>query len=252
MRASITDNSCAVVHVIEVDLDTYETEFGDLSSAEMARYRRFAFENDRRRYAAAHSALRHVLSRLTGIASRALRFHFGEHGKPALGPEPLDVRFNLSHSGRLGLIALAIGRDVGVDVEEIRDIEIPLLASLCFSPSEQAALRDFLDPKARLAAFYRCWTRKESFVKATGAGLSCPLKLFDVSLEEWPAQALLHSRLPQRASAHWTIVNVASAPGFAAAVTAQGAGWRARHWESPAMFIGSEDVSPSLSMVDNR
>ena len=98
-----------------------------------------------------------------------------EHGRPwAPG-----VSFNVSHSGAIGLIAVAEGdRRVGVDVEQVRpDTDFRALAARFFHPDEARAIGDRRD------AFFRCWTRKEAVVKALGRGLAHPLDRFVVDVD---------------------------------------------------------------------
>ncbi|MBD0272878.1 MAG: 4'-phosphopantetheinyl transferase superfamily protein, partial [Acetobacteraceae bacterium] len=72
-----------------------------------------------------------------------------------------QLEFNLAHSHDVAVCALASGRQVGVDVERVRPIEgIGQLVAGVFSPAERAAW-EALPVEQQLAAFYRCWTRKE-------------------------------------------------------------------------------------------
>ncbi|WAZ19306.1 4'-phosphopantetheinyl transferase superfamily protein [Streptomyces cinnabarinus] len=149
-----------------------------LDAAERRRAAALRRPAERALYVAAHSALRRVLSAYTGIAAPALRLirqscpRCGDlHGRPALaGPAGQGVHFSLSHSGGLALLGLA-SAPVGVDVQRVPDPRLAAEASRALHPSERAQLEN-LPPKARVAAFARCWTRKEAFLKATGDGLS--------------------------------------------------------------------------------
>lgn len=155
-----------------LDRSPAEAELAALSRAEIDRARRFAFERDRRRYLAAHCALRARLAASTGRPAQTLQFDHGPHGKPWLHDAP-DCAFNLAHSGDMALIG--IGRDgteIGVDVEAMRTIDdADALAQRLFTPHEY---RDWtaLPGRARAAGFLRLWTRKEACMKAVGAGLS--------------------------------------------------------------------------------
>lgn len=241
MSHSPRDESSDVVHVVIVDVDSYCSRLDALSPAELQRYHRFVLAGDRRRYAAAHAAVRHLLAAICGRRASSLEFAIGPKGKPALPPSAHDERFNLSHSGDLALVALARCREVGIDVEQHRRIDDhDSLAAVSFSPLERAALRRFAHEPARLEAFYRGWTRKESFVKAIGQGLSCPLDAFDVSLDEAPAQGLLSCRLPSISCSDWSIANIASAPGYSAALTVEGRGCRIETWHGVDAFVRSD------------
>ena len=143
-----------------------------LSEEERARMARFRFSEDRRRYLAAHGALREILARHTGIDPGALRFSEGEHGKPALIGS--DIKFNLSHSGEMALIAIGVARDreVGVDIEKIRaDIDVLAIAQRFFT-AEEAARLESLEQSERTKLFFTLWTRKEALSKARGIPLA--------------------------------------------------------------------------------
>lgn len=158
-----------------------------LSPAEHERAQRFVFERDRRRYLAAHCALRERLARHTGLVPQALRLDAAPDGKPLLLDRP-DCRFNLSHSGDWALIGISATGELGVDVEALRPIDDAFaLAATVFTPAEQEALAQ--TPRLqRDAAFLRGWTRKEACVKAVGAGLRIDPAGFHAGLDDGPAE----------------------------------------------------------------
>lgn len=217
-----------VIHVVRICLDSpVEHEHEVLDEGERGRASRFVFERDRRRFIVAHRWVRILLGRCIGRSPESLRFVAGAHGKPALVDAPFDLRFNLSHAGERALLAIARGRDVGVDIEQEQDIEVFDLASRFFAPSEVAALRG-VESTERIPAFFRCWTRKEAFIKALGDGLSFPLDGFEVSVSDDQSPQLLRGGngggvldLPSR----WRIVSLASEPGYAAALAATAGDW---------------------------
>ena len=200
-----------------------------LSVHEPARADRFAFPDLRRRFVVGRGALRSILAPYTGVPAAALRFRYGPRGKPALdGPSrPGSVRFNLSNSHELALVAVARGRELGVDVEwtgrTLSDAEH--IAERFFSPAERAALRA-LPAALRLDGFYACWTRKEAFIKALGDGLALPLDAFDVSLAPGAPAALLAGRGPAADVARWELHALDAGPDYAAALVVEGRGCR--------------------------
>ena len=123
--------------------------------------------------------MRAILAAYTNAPAGELRFKLYAKDKPAL--EPLsDIRFNISHSGDMALLGIALGREVGVDIEAIRtNVEIENLAERFFSPHERETIRS-LPEQDKVAAFFRCWSCKEAFLKAQGVGLSRSLNSFDV------------------------------------------------------------------------
>jgi 4'-phosphopantetheinyl transferase len=159
-----------------------EAAVATLSNAERARAARFVFERDRRRYLAAHVALRSLLAEATGIAASDLVFGEGPFGKPHLPNVPAPS-FNLSHSGDVALIGIGPpGIEIGVDLEVRRTMSDALeLAERHFAPAEIEALRATL-PEQRDHAFLRGWTRKEACLKAIGSGLSIAPHTFDAGI----------------------------------------------------------------------
>lgn len=158
---------------------TRERLAATLSADERARARRLGCERQRRRFVVRRGWLRAILGAELGLAPAAVVLAEGEHGKPRLAGAERRLRFSLSSSGGLAVYALAWDREVGIDVERLAPVpELPELAAHLFSPGERAHVRD-LDGEARLAAFYRVWTRKEALVKAAGTGIAVPLAGID-------------------------------------------------------------------------
>jgi 4'-phosphopantetheinyl transferase len=207
-----------------------------LSPDERERAERFQFPELRRRFIAARGTLRQVLGRYAACQPVSLRFEYGPHGKPKLAraTSPLDLRFNLAHSHELAVFAVALGREVGVDLEWLdRPLHEPeAIARRFFSPGEQRALLA-LPVAQRLSAFYDCWTRKEAFLKARGEGLTFPLAAFDVSLGPDEPAALLACRDGPAALARWALLAPEIAPGYRAALV----------FERPGLLSGCWDAS---------
>jgi 4'-phosphopantetheinyl transferase len=86
------------------------------------------------------------------------------------------LSFNISHSGKFVVCALSKTCKVGIDLEEVKFIEINSFSS-CFSAGEWSYLTNSADP---LSAFYKLWTKKEAVIKADGRGLHIPLSCFEV------------------------------------------------------------------------
>lgn len=202
-----------------------------LSQDEGARAERFVFPHDKRRFVAAHVALRQILGSYAGQSPASLRFTYGPSGKPALTNQP-EITFNLSHSGELALIATSVARELGIDVEYCRPLDdLMLLAEGCFSAQENAVLRA-LPEDQRMAGFFNCWTRKEAFIKALGAGLSYPLDRFDVSLKPGEPAKLLRVEGDTFALGEWTLVSFEPAQHYTAAMAIRGqiSSIRLREW----------------------
>jgi 4'-phosphopantetheinyl transferase len=160
------------VHVWRVRVEAPCSDLSLLDAAERGRCARFVAEEERRRYAHSRTALRRLLATYLGAEPRALRFLLGPHGKPRLEALDARLRFNVSHSGELALIAVALDRELGVDVESHQsrvDAE-DLAGSVCTSEERDALRR--IGAGERRAAFLELWTGKEAVLKASGRGLS--------------------------------------------------------------------------------
>ncbi len=210
---------------------------GLLDDDERARADRFLSPVDRRRFAVGRGLLRTILGRYLGRPPEGLRFVANAHGKPSLDPasgvDP-TLRFNLAHSGSLILIGLARGRDLGVDIERVRpDFGGEALAGRFFAPGEVATLRG-LPAEARTLAFFHGWTRKEAYIKAKGKGLAIPLDEFEVAIDPSRPAALLSTRPDPLDAARWSLVELATEPGYVAAACVEGHGWELRRaWWPP-------------------
>ena len=225
------------VHVWRADLDADSDALlrscDTLSADEQARAGRFYSLPDRARYIIARGSLRAILARYLATPARDLRFLSNAHGKPALEPRSgqADLRFNVSHSHQLALFALARGREVGIDVEYVVPSRADdRMATRFFAPQEVAALRA-LPETARTEAFFRCWTRKEAYLKARGQGLSLGLDSFTVSLAPCRTTDLLTIGGDSPEAARWSLRALAPGEGYIAAVAAEGKDWSLILWE---------------------
>jgi 4'-phosphopantetheinyl transferase len=227
------------VHVWRAALDQSASQVQDflhiLAPDEQARAARFYFARDRQHFIVARGVLRSILGCYLNQVPESLAFCYSAHGKPALAEQSARdaIHFNVSHSNELALYAITRGRQVGIDIEHIRlDLAVAEIAGRFFSRREVAKLRT-LPAEIQREAFFRCWTRKEAYIKALGEGLSLPLDQFDV----WPASgepdtAPGAQRDPSEASG-WSLQELMPAPGYAAAVAVGGRDWRLVCWQWP-------------------
>jgi 4'-phosphopantetheinyl transferase len=159
-----------------------------------------------------------------------LVFQYSEEEKPSLrvSSSGSRVEFNVSHSGGIAMLAFTRGRALGVDVEQLRDnFDNDSIALRFFSDAEQRQLAE-LAPCERCEGFFRCWTRKEAYIKAQGAGLSLPLHQFDVSLKPRDLNALLATRPDSGEASRGSLQEVMASEGYVGAVCVRGHGWRLR------------------------
>jgi 4'-phosphopantetheinyl transferase len=225
-RCSVPDLPQDVVHVWirplqvppAVELAHYEL----LSPEELQRAARFRRGSPRSDFILTRGALRSLTGSYLGIEPQRVSFRYSEYGKPLLDAPfdlgPFDLRFNVSHTDGLALLAFVRTRDIGVDVEKIKAAtDAKKLAERFFSDRERSFLEN-LSGEELHAAFFRCWTRKEAYVKARGEGLSLPLHQFDVSVAEDEPQALLATRPDPSEADRWVLRDLPTSPGYAAAL----------------------------------
>jgi 4'-phosphopantetheinyl transferase len=196
------------VHVWLADASTADGVESLLNEAEQARAARLVVPASRQAYVAAHGLVRSVLASYLDADPATLAFNEAEGGKPSLVGGKL--RFNLSHTAGLAAVAVAVDREVGVDVERLRVVHgAERIARRIMTPAEfvqHSAL-----PAAELGGnLLRVWARKEALVKASGEGVRAPLA--ELSSEPAPGS-------------RWSAVDL-DVPGYAAAVAADGPAWR--------------------------
>lgn len=176
--------------------DRIASAWPGLSADERERANLYHRPIDRHRFVAARTCLRRILSSYLGVPPGAVTFELGQHGKPRLTSDFAEIHFNTAHSNELAVFAVAIGHELGVDLERVQpNIRCLEIARHFFAPEEQEVLEN-LAGEDRVRAFYRCWTRKEAYVKAIGAGLFLPLDSFVVSV--LPDHSVRPSMFPPR------------------------------------------------------
>jgi 4'-phosphopantetheinyl transferase len=189
-----------------------------LNDEERGRADRFRFPLHRDQFVIARGALRHLLARFLSIAAGDVVFQYAPKGKPQCKTDP-GMRFNLSHSGGMALYAFTRNREVGVDIEQHREMkDLEAIARRFFAAGEVEDLMS-LAPEDRLDAFFRCWTRKEAFIKAVGDGLSLPLDSFRVSL--LPDQPASMVDTPPGQHEKWQLADVTPCTGYSAALVVE-------------------------------
>lgn len=155
-----------------------------LSIDEIKKATKFHFEKDSKKFIIAHGALREILSYYLGIKPNEIIFESTSFGKPIITDNQNNdnINFSLSHSDELVLYAVILNRQIGIDVERIRNtIDVLQIANKFFSSNEIAILNR-AKKENLYKIFFQFWTRKEAIVKGLGKGLSFPLEQIDVSL----------------------------------------------------------------------
>lgn len=181
-----------------------ETALRTLSGAERSHAVRLRIGANR--WVAARAALRGVLAHCLGVPPADIALVTGPDGKPRLAPGTgADLRFNLSHSGGMALVAVRLGLDVGVDLEEFRDdVDGEAVAREVLGEHERAALAA-VPAEDRREAFFRAWVRHEALAKAAGRGIA--------------------AAGTGRDAERFRVRDLTGIAGFAAAVASEGDGW---------------------------
>jgi 4'-phosphopantetheinyl transferase len=197
-----------------------------LSAEERARAARFHFPDHAARYRRCHSEKRRILGAYLGVPPGKVELVSGPSGKPRVAGDSA-LSFNLSHSGRMALLAVTSGMPVGVDIEAIRfDLDVEGLAGRFFTPLEGEKLRAEAAGEARARLFFRWWTRKEAILKADGSGIGGGLDRLDISGS--PPNAV---RFPPDGAEWWRVIDLAVEGGYTAAVAAPAGDWEV-HWRA--------------------
>lgn len=199
-----------------------------LSLDEKERAQRFVIEEARRDFVITRGTLRELLGAYLSTRPGDIVLRNGVHGKPYVARDETESRvcFNISHSKGLAVFAFSLQAEVGVDVERMREeFRGQEIAERFFSEREVAALGK-VPPELSSRAFFRCWTRKEAYVKARGGGLQIPLRSFSVEIGETEEQQLVDEQ-----GKEWSIYPFETKEGFAAAVAVEGRDWRLKLWE---------------------
>jgi len=222
VRAWIVELDAALPPGADVDsLEPCGAELAVLSDDERGRAARFVRARERRRFAQCRSALREILGRLLGEPAASLRFRAAAVGKPELDRGPGisgSLRFNVSHSSELALIAVGLGRELGVDLERLRPIgEAERIVASFFTPAEQRAFAAIAGPD-RPSAFLRGWTRKEAVLKGFGMGLSGLSAQHETGFGTTELTPQFTPARPSHRVDPWMLWEAAPRPGFVAAL----------------------------------
>jgi len=207
---------------IQPRLEEYDKFYRFLSEDEKEKSRKYRFIKDAQKYVVRRGIIRLLLSKYTGIAPKNLEYEYSKKGKPTLktSRNSNKIFFNLSYSGEALLVTIASEREVGIDVEQIKELpEEGLLAKKFFSAFEYKRYLHMKEQKD-LKAFYKCWTCKEAYVKATGMGLTGDYVEEDIQFCEE-----VETVSPVKAGKRWMLKNLSISHDNAVALCVEGRSW---------------------------
>jgi 4'-phosphopantetheinyl transferase len=130
-----------------------------------------------------------ILANYLDCDPKYLKFELGKQGKPSLTElqNYLNIQFNISHSHRLILIAITVEDSIGIDVEyNDKGISVASLSEIIFSSEEKIIFSTLKSEQEKEKAIFRCWTRKEAFLKACGIGLMINIANITVNINKFP------------------------------------------------------------------
>lgn len=206
---------------VNENVDGLDFLFTLLSKDEKQRVNKFTFEKDRTTTIIARGSLRHLLSRYLNCQATDIKFSYGKYGKPTLLNNK-TIKFNVSHSGEMIVIAFCNDYDIGIDVEYIkRDFDVFDIVDNYFSKQEIKALHK-IPNNQQTEAFFRGWTRKEAFIKAKSQGLSFPLDSFSISMDSDDNAELYETAWDKNEKNLWNIVPFETYKDYKAAFAVKG------------------------------
>ena len=230
------ESSGAFVFHVDLEPDAFrEAEaLESLDAIERARLQRFRHQRRRREFVLCRAALRALLCDRLGCRNSELAFAASRYGKPyaLVNGIPNPVSFNVSHSEKHGLIALAPAGRIGVDVEERSTRHDPdgYLQTM-FAPAERAELARATG-RSKVDLFFTLWTMKEALVKGLGVGLARDTSAFEIPSPIYRGMRSVVFRFPDAPAVGWRLENLGTSR-FAAALAwelrterSAGPGWR--------------------------
>ncbi len=198
--------TAVTIEVVHFDLNdsSHDQFLSGLSADERARASRYKFDRDRIRYTRGRGVLRDILAKRVGIAADEIALGYGPKDKPFLANGHLH--FNVAHSENVAVVAIS-HRELGIDVELLREgFADDTIAERFFAPTEVQQLRA-LPVSDQEPAFFRCWTRKEAYLKAIGDGLSIPLDDFTVEFASTRQPSITWIRNRPDEPQRWTVID---------------------------------------------
>jgi 4'-phosphopantetheinyl transferase len=173
------------VHIWQTNLKTLSIYSKDilntLSPDEIKRADNLRFTRDREHFIVRRYLLRLILSKYCNCQPREIMFRYNSFKKPFICiPEFKEIKFNMSYSNDLMLVGLSRQKDIGIDIEKVREMrDLENIAVENFSLQELKYRDSKLD---KTNTFFKIWTRKEAFIKAKGKGIYQPLKSFCIDI----------------------------------------------------------------------
>ena len=215
------------VHVWAIALDMKPKVLARIASvlnaAELEQGRRFRFVHHRDRFIAGRCAIRILLGHYLKLKPQKLTFAYGSAGKPFLTSSALDrhVHFNFTHSDNVALLAVTRTEPVGIDIERLDSLnDLDAIMTQVASPEERHRFCG-LEGMEKRVAFFKLWTRKEAWLKATGNGITQLLTSVEVTFLPGEPARLIRVPIGSETPSFWRLYDVPTPTGFAGALCIQ-------------------------------
>lgn len=209
-----------------------------LSSDEMTRAEDFHFERDKNNFIITRAVLRFILSEYLKVNAEDVSFEYEEKGKPSVLSEinSLKINFNLSHSKGVALYAFALDVRLGVDVEYKRS-----LSSLNDMAKKTLTEREFeeysLMPISKKAeCFFKFWTHKEAFVKATGEGVFAAMDLVEFTFNKENELNISYVRGSKEEASRWISFGIDCGAEYEGALLLPNDKWKIKRFDCYPRF----------------
>ena len=226
---------------LDLDSDRVDKYAALLSGDEKQRAERYAIETKRNQFIVGRGFLRRTLGLMLDTNPRGFVFHYGPKGKPSLPSEPL-LRFNLSHAGRWAILAVGLGREVGIDIEQIRPRPHLLAMAERFFAREEIQSIVSTESSDLTRTFYTCWCRKEAILKAAGEGIWMGLDTFAVTARPDQPPELIRLNWPGQEDRTWSLADIPIDHEHAAALAHEGAAVPIHCWDPSALPTAPADA----------
>ncbi len=233
------------VHVWRMRLGSSDYQAGEmqskLSTEEKHRAAKFQSSDDRTRYITAHYYTREILSKYLGQPPEKIRFAYNQYSKPELEEDTNapGLRFNLSHSAEIALLAVANGFNVGVDIELVKHDKATEDIARRFYSSREVELLLNQPGNIRDEAFFRIWTRKEAYIKVRGEGMAIPLDQIEVSFLPGDQPKITGIMDDPLVAARWSLFHLEPEEGYTGALAVEG------HPDQLELFRWDENQGPN-------
>lgn len=215
---------------LECDPRDLDSLFELLSGEEKARADRYVFAKDREHFIAGRGMLRKIIGGYLDKSPDEIRFSVRHYGKPDLSGEAIDLRFNVSHSCGIAVIAVSLKREIGVDIEFVNtNFDVFSVAKSIFS-TEEISRMESLPSNLQTATFFAGWTRKEAFLKAMGDGLSSPEEL-QTAVSFISGEDISYRSVENNKIKDWSLTSFEIQENFKAALVVEGNVGTVRFWK---------------------